>query len=273
MERPLDTTDKPKTLDLNNLTISDSMVNSYMRCARAFEYRYIKNLKIAPSWAITGRSAHAAEEANYKQKLESFKDLSVADAKDIAATEFDAALVNPTDEIIWDKDEHPGMAKDRTVIGVETYHLNIAPQVQPILVEEKVELVLPWGTKMTGRMDVVDQHTNIRDSKHVSYAPTDGEDWYGTQPGLYGWAYEQLTGEIPEFTYDYIILGRKNGPPKSTWVSVPTKLTAERIKLSLERVKGVEALIRTGAAPANPSKFNCGGCGYRVICPYSAAGK
>jgi CRISPR/Cas system-associated exonuclease Cas4 (RecB family) len=256
------------------LVISDSKVNSYVRCAKAFEYRYVHGLKMAPSWAITGRSAHAAEEANYRQKQDSFVDMSLNDVRDIAAEEFDKVLHSPTDEIIWDKEETIGGAKDRTVRGVTVYHTKIAPKVQPIMVEERVELTLPWGTKFTGQMDVVDQATNIRDTKHVSYSPRDGDDWYGTQPGLYGWAYEQMTGVIPKFAYDYIILGRKNAKtPQADSLTLETSLTPERITLALDRVRGVETLIRTGSAPANPSQFNCSGCGYRVICPYSAAKK
>lgn len=225
---------------------------------------------MAPTWAITGRSAHKAEEMNYRQKQDTFVDLPVKDVKEIAATEFEATLVNPKEEIIWGEGETPGMTKDRTVLAVETYHLRIAPDVQPILVEESIELELPWGTTLLGQMDVVDQHTNIRDTKHVSYKPRTGDDVYGTQPGIYGWAYQKMTGEIPKFTYDYVVMGRKDARrPIPEIDQVPTPMSQERIDRALERVRATETLIRTGAAPANPSAFNCGGCGYRAICPYA----
>lgn len=227
---------------------------------------------MAPSWAITGRSAHAAEEANYKQKLDTFTDISLNDARDIAASEFDKALNDATDEVIWDKGETAGAAKDRTILGVDTYHRRVAPLVQPVLVEEKVDLTLPWGTRFTGRMDVVDASTAIRDTKHVAYAPGDGDDLFQTQPGLYGWAYRELTGELPKFKFDYVVLGRKDAAhPKPYTKEVETPVTQERVQTALDRVQRIERAIRAGNVYPVANVFNCRGCGYRKICQFAAS--
>lgn len=230
-----------------------------------------------PSWAITGRSAHAAEQANYEQKLESHADMPLNDVRDIAADTFERELATGKEEVIWGKDEQPGDAKDRVVQGVTTYHMDIAPKVQPIMVEEAVDLVLPWGTRVTGRMDVVDQNVSIRDTKHVSMNPHDGDDQYQTQPGLYGWMYKEMTGDIPHFTFDYVILGRKGSTKaKPTARSVETPVNDARIQASLNRIKAVDAQIRSalksGDVAANPNPFNCAGCGYKKLCPYAYRG-
>jgi CRISPR/Cas system-associated exonuclease Cas4 (RecB family) len=248
------------------------MVNSYLRCPKAFEYRYIHGLKIAPAWAVVGRSAHAAEETNMKQKLVSHSDLPLADMHGMAVEEFEKTVNSGTEEIMWENAAEPGQAKDRTVFGVTSHHTLVAPKIQPLMVEHEINLVLPWGTPITGRVDLIDQDTAIRDTKHVSYRPRPGEEWYQSQPGLYGWMYKAQTGEIPKFRLDYVVLGRKDVlRPKPDVVSVETKMSDQRIKLALDRVQQTEKLIRSGAAPANASERTCSGCGYRKLCPYSAA--
>jgi hypothetical protein len=254
--------------------MSDSKGNSFLRCGQAYYYAYHERIKIKPSWAIRGRSSHAAEEANYRQKMDTHVDMSLGDVQEIAANTFDNELKNGKEEVLWGDDEKPGDVKDQVVDGVTVYHLNIAPAVQPVMVEEKVETTLPWGTPIMGVMDVVDQNTAIRDTKHAAYAPRDGETWYGTQPGLYGWYYREATGEIPRFFYDYVVLGRKNARnPEVKAITIEAEVNEQRINLALRRLKAVEGSIRaamkSGDFPANPSPFNCNGCGYRKICPYA----
>ena len=85
--------------------MSDSKANSYLRCPKAYEFAYEKNIRMKPSWGIRGRAAHAAEEINYRQKLDTHDDLSINDVKDIAASQFELDLHSGKEEIIWGNNE------------------------------------------------------------------------------------------------------------------------------------------------------------------------
>ena len=128
-----------------------------------------------------------------------------------------------------------------------------------------------------GRIDVVDQDTAIRDTKHVSYKPRPGDDRYQTQPGIYGYAYQRLTGSIPKFMFDNVILGNKKYPKAVAEIeTVETVVDDKRIAWALKRLKaidrGIQAAIKSGDVAANPSVWNCKNCGYRSLCPYGVSG-
>ena len=253
-------------------SISYSRASSYVRCPAAYNFRYNVGLKIAPSWSIIGRASHEAEAVNFEQKITSGRDLPVQDVRDTAATAFDREL--QTEEVIWEDGDNPGRAKDRAVLGAETHHILVAPPIQPILVEEPFKVALPWGTILTGRMDVVDQAWTIHDAKHVADAPKDGAEEYEAQPGLYGFAARAMVQERPRFILDYVVLGRKNAKaPKPRALSREVQVTDAKIGAALERLQQVERAIRAGIVYGVSEPFKCSGCGFRRVCKWSAAPK
>ena len=56
--------------------LSVSQVNMYLRCPLQYMFRYIEGLKLPPKSAMTlGKSIHFGIEGNYRQKIDSHKDL------------------------------------------------------------------------------------------------------------------------------------------------------------------------------------------------------
>jgi hypothetical protein len=79
-----------------------------------------------------GSSFHRGAAHNLRQKVESHTDLPVADVLDAFATDFDWRKK----ETEWGEDD-PGEFKDRGVVTLKEYQKVIAPQIQPVDVEQE----------------------------------------------------------------------------------------------------------------------------------------
>ena len=56
--------------------ISVSALEMHQRCPKQYEFRYVEGMKIPPGIAlIRGKAFHSGVAHNYKQKIESAKDL------------------------------------------------------------------------------------------------------------------------------------------------------------------------------------------------------
>ena len=103
--------------------LSATQLNMFLRCPRQYEFRYIKGFKIPPSGAmVQSRVWHETLEANYKQKVQSDKDLPLSDMVAIGET-FDGEKSLPYmfDTIlrmyIDEKGRHMGLCiKDRSSV-------------------------------------------------------------------------------------------------------------------------------------------------------------
>ena len=62
----------------DNRHLSVTQLKMFLRCPLQYEFRYIKGLKVPPVEAMTlGKSIHSTLEENYKQKIETKKDLPI----------------------------------------------------------------------------------------------------------------------------------------------------------------------------------------------------
>jgi hypothetical protein len=241
-------------------------MNAYRRCPAAWAYRYVDGIKIAPAWAIKGRAQHKGLEVNYRQKVESREDLPLDDVLDAFRTEAQAAAESTTEEVVLFPGESLGKIVDDGVAGLKTYQQAIAPTVQPLMVEERVTIPLPWGSTLLGIMDVVDEGLRIRDAKFPADAMRADDLMYEAQPPLYSLAYKIKTGEWPAgVVFDVVSLGRAKAPnPKAE--SIPITVTPARVEAELRDLRAVEEAIQAGTVYRRPSAFNCNRCGYRRLC-------
>lgn len=131
--------------------LSPSRVNTYLICGRRYYYNYVaKELRIVSSPMAFGLSFHRATEENYFQKVTTKKDLKLNLLTDLFADEL--ALV---DGMEW-KGNELSRAKDEGVISLGAYQEQIAPWVQPRIVEHEITANVPgrpW--KISGRLDVI----------------------------------------------------------------------------------------------------------------------
>nr|MBA2505063.1 PD-(D/E)XK nuclease family protein [Thermoleophilaceae bacterium] len=174
--------------------ISASQLGMFKRCPNQYRERYIRGIKERPGAAlIWGSADHSAHEHNFRQKIESEKDLPVGDVTDA----FDQAWRDRIDQaggasqIEWDGD--PDDMKTQAARLVEAYHHQASPMVQPIAVEREISLQLP-GVRLPikGYIDVettnsiVERKTGKRKVSSISDKP----DW-GLQGVIYSAALDK----------------------------------------------------------------------------------
>lgn len=150
--------------------LSVSQVNMYLRCPLQYMFRYIEGLKLPPKSAMTlSKSIHFGIEGNYRQKVESHKDLSLDDVLDTFSTDFEARK----HETLWDKEEKPPKVKDEGIGCLSVYHQQVAPKVQPAFVEQKFVVDFEnFDMPLLGYIDLIDEPGDIIDHKTTSRAPS-----------------------------------------------------------------------------------------------------
>jgi len=148
--------------------ISPTQINMYLRCPAQYYFRYVEELRVPPSGAMTqGRAVHEANKVNYGQKVESGSDLPLSDLIDAYSDAFEESQEETDFE-----GEDPAEVKDEGYRLLECYYLDIARSTQPLLVEHKLEVDLN-GITLLGYLDLMDDTKIIRDTKMRSRKPTD----------------------------------------------------------------------------------------------------
>lgn len=136
--------------------LSASSISTLWTCPEKFRRQYLHREPFRPSGAmLMGTACHAAQEANYVQKIETAEDLPVADLEDAYSTKFDEEISTRggAGEIDW---KHPlAKTKDLGAGMVRPYREIIAPSVQPTAVERWFRVdVEGVPVQVVGRTDV-----------------------------------------------------------------------------------------------------------------------
>lgn len=240
--------------------ISASQLNMYLRCPAQYYFRYIQGLIIPPKSALTkGKAVHKGQEVNYKQKIETQEDMKLSDVQEIVANEFETLAP----ETEWEKEEDPGKVKDETISLASLYHTEVAPTVQPMLVEEEVLIDIPGG-KLKGFIDLVDMNEYIRDTKTTARTPSQDIINKSLQLSAYSLAYRKEM-DRPEagVKLDYLV---NTKTPKV--VTLEGKRTEQDIQRFISITSRVMDAIQKGVFYPNQDNFMCSekDCGYWYEC-------
>jgi hypothetical protein len=136
---------------------SATQLQMALRCPEQWRRRYLLGERERPGAAlIQGGADHKAHEHNFRQKIQSERDLPVGDVTDA----FDQAWRDKIDEaggvseIEWG-DDKPDQLKTQAGKLVALYHHEASPLIQPLAVEEEFYLNLP-GVRLPvkGYLDV-----------------------------------------------------------------------------------------------------------------------
>jgi len=235
---------------------SFSSFNTWVRCAMQYEWRYLKRVKIPPGVALVeGSTGHKALEFNYVQKVSSQVDLPVDDVLDVVSDEWESRKVEVED---WEG-KKPGDLKDRLVKTVKKYQKSHAPEIQPVEVESRYDIVVE-GVKMRLYMDLVDKSPKIRDTKFVEKTRSQNEVDADMQLTIYSYA-----KGLPFVSMDCVVKSDKN--PR---VNVIESRRGDRDFERLEhRIPLYTKSIQTGIfPPADISWWGCSKkwCGFWAIC-------
>lgn len=253
--------------------LSPTQLDLYCKCPEAYRRRYIEREVIPPGIAILqGQSVHRAAEINFRQKLSTRVDLPILEIVEAAAASFDEQKAG---EVSLSRDEMArgasvvlGEAKDEAVKCAEVLARDIAPEYQPVLVEEKVRIVLDNSPRdLLCILDMADERGIVSDYKVSGKRKSQADADSSVALTTYAAAHRIATGKLPsELRLEVIV---KNKTPVRQVVST-TRAKADFVALAA-RVNAVQSSIDAGSfPPATPGAWWCGPrwCGYWSTCPY-----
>jgi hypothetical protein len=150
--------------------LTQSMVGMFLRCPQQFERRYIKGEIIPPGVAARrGSATHEAIRMNHAHKVHAREDLPVAVLQDAARDEFvrlvkdEGIFMQPSDLPAKDKILNDGLNAAVRLTGL--YHDEIAPEIMPVMVEERVEMDAGLPLMLSGGIDCFTADKVLRDFK------------------------------------------------------------------------------------------------------------
>jgi hypothetical protein len=240
--------------------LSGSSLNTFLRCARQWEYAYVFRLRRPPALRmVTGTAGHKAAEVHMLAKRESGEDGPVAIALDAFSDSFDIevkeAETTPAEAGEW---------KDKGTRSVKLWHKEIAPSVTPVHIEQPISFYVN-DVPYTGTIDLVDAERVIRDWKFTNRTPSSAEPYLLNLIG-YAVGYRTLTGEVESAVeLDHIVQLKT---PKPFIIKSDGPVTDRAIASFADTVETVTRSIQAGIFPPNGLKSGaCSWCGYRDICP------
>ena len=253
--------------------LSATQLNMYLRCPQQWYLRYVKGIKIPPAGnMMQGRIYHLATADNFKQKIETGKDLEFDVLEDMFSEHWKKAI-DDTD-VNWEG-EKPATLKDEGRLLLKCYHTEVAPRVHPKSVEEqKVKNVIPGILDAVGITDVIDNNNKILDHKLSAREKSQSDADRDLQATMYLW----LRPECKTFIFHQVI---KKRPTKNMLVRDPespsilpyknlvsTKRTAQQVDRFVLMIADTYKLMQTGVFPPRCDSFWCSEkwCGYWNIC-------
>lgn len=250
--------------------LSVSQLGMLARCAKQWEFRYVKGIKVPPGVAGTiGKGTHRAIELDLGQKLAWGRLLETAEVKEIARD----ALVAEWDReppIVHDKDPDKGEATDLAVALATLHHTKRAPAIEPIALEQAFLIAVPGLAHDIVGVKDIETGGQIIDTKTSGKSPR--EDAIERSIQLPAYHLQATLAGHPEKTVvlDYLV---KTRIPDIRSLP-PVALDASDHHRFLRRVELASKVVTSGIfQPADPDKsWWCSQkwCGYWEQCEFGS---
>ncbi len=250
---------------------SFSQFNMFLKCGEQYRRRYVEKEIIPPGIALVrGSATHTGIEVNHRQKKETRQDLEKNHIIDIAVDEFDKKINRdgiatngdrPVKDII-------GEGRDQTAALAGVYAEQVAPSIQPVMVEEKITIDIPGLKPIYAVLDCLDENHNIREFKTAGKSKPQSEADNNLQFSIYGIAVKEKTGRMPENMYMDVLISTKE--PK--YQRLETHRAEDSYLHVIRLAAQVQRAIEKGVfLPAMPGSWWCSDkwCGYWKNCPYT----
>lgn len=244
--------------------LSPTQAGMYLKCAKQYEYRYVKGLKIPPSGAmILGSAYHEGLAWRFRYVIENDEQPTPSFAIDTFDMAFerikkehlivDDEEALPFDEIQWEQD--PGQLKDIGVRLLERYEEELAPRIVPITVEQK-EIMLIGDVPIHL---ITDLTTETKTIDHKVKGRRFSED--DLRQSLQGKIYPMATGKPLDF---HVAL--KTKVPAIVVQEAPWNEAEERF--CVKQITAIWQAIHAGIFPPNDQGWHCNEkwCGYWKLC-------
>lgn len=257
----------------NKPHFSASQLSMMSRCGEQWRRRYIENEKAPPAVAmLKGTALHHGAEVNFKQKIETFKDLAkddiIANAVEKLEATFrdDVTLTAEERKIGTKKLLHEATGE---VVKLATTHAEEqAPDYQPIKVEQEFRVVMDdCDYDLLGYIDLIDDTQRVVDLKTSKAKPKAGLADESIQ--LTGYAAYQVTqGVYPINVRLDVLTSNKKGVKRT---KVDSVRDANDLRTLGKRIDMAASAIKAGVfMPSIPGTWWCSAtwCGYWETCPY-----
>lgn len=162
-------------------SLSPTMVISYTDCSQRFYYENCLKLPRIPNhYLAVGSAFHETLRENYFQKVQSAKDLPIDLLTDFFAEDLEFRDVD------WGGDVDLSEAKDQGVGIIRGYQKDIAPMVQPIVVEQTIDMKVKGRSwSISGKVDLIDDNDLLHENKTTSRKPYKPKKDHVFQTGVY----------------------------------------------------------------------------------------
>lgn len=235
--------------------LSPSSVNCFLDCSARWYYRKVLKIPERRGAALgLGTAVHAALIGNFRQKIDSKRDLSVRDTQAI----FIDALIEQLDEIKLLQGESADDLKEAGEAMVAVYMDQAAPQVEPAAIEEHVEGEI-GGVPVHGYIDIRTIQGRVIDIKTAKKKPAGMSVAHKLQVTTYVMLDPDASGEatISTLTKTRTVALQQD----SVSILPPEVKLAERL-YSIARDQ-----MQTGLVIPNRASFLCGKyCSFRGRC-------
>lgn len=248
-----------------------SAIQLFQKCGLAYEFRYVMGIKTPPKAALTvGSSVDDGVTRNLVQKIQSGQDLSESEVLDVYSTSFDIRAK----ETEWDDDDS-GKQKDMGAQLVKAHHAKVAPNIDPLTVQEKFVIETDAGYSLGGTIDLTEKSGVIADTKTSKLKYADDSISRSLQPAMYDFAYEALHGQkAKSFRYDVLVKPTKTKPPEVQ--QIEAQVTFADREWLFDTINNVHKAIQAGVAiPAPEGAWWCSRdwCGFASMCPKFKGGR
>lgn len=254
-------------------SISKSSMLMFLRCPQQFERRYVLGEIIPPGIAARrGGATHKGAQINHEQKINTKIDLPVKDLQDAARDHYvktvkEQGVFIPKDKIS-EKTQLLNQGLNAAVSLTGLYHKELAPKIQPVLVEERLEIDVGLPVPVVGIIDVLSEGHWLPDLKTADRSKSPGEAETSLELSFYAGLVANHTGAWPEKVSLEVLVNSKE-PKLQSLESIRNNEDWDNLML---RVQLMWDQIEAGLfPPCDPASWACSAswCGYFWTCKYS----
>lgn len=254
--------------------LSQTQLTMYERCGEQYRRRYIEKEKIPPGIGLVkGTGVHGGSKANFRQKIETRKDLPKKEIIDISVANFDKKLNKEGISLTREEEttgykKVVGQARDAVVVLSALYSDCVAPKYQPQFVEEKQLLEVPEAShNLLIMLDVADIEGIIADvktsKKKINQQAIDEDE----QLTFYSLVYTAKTGKLPKAVRLERLIEKKI----PEYQMLESMRTMKDLRVIVNRINVMLNGLKKGSfIPCQSTAWWCDEryCGYAMTCPY-----
>lgn len=237
--------------------ISASQLNLWLRCPKAFEFRYMLGMKTPPSGALArGSACHKAWEADHRNKMITKQNLPMEEILDVYSLSFESSATGADF-----KGEDRGAMKDQGVAMTKIYHEEVSRNIQPVAVEEEFAIKI-GDHKVIGFIDVETDAGEIRDAKTAARRKSNIPMDHQLQMAIYS----RAKPTAKTFILDNAISANGKSAAVESLTLTRTDLPNRRLNSFLNAFG--ESLLKGLFPPTNPDNWCCSEkwCGFWHMC-------